>query len=46
MYDNVVVGIVVNKDGKMSPQSALDYWNNAQPSYQGDSAERALFLTA
>lgn len=44
MFDNVVVGIVVDKHGTLSPDAALQAWNNAQPSYGGDTAESAIFI--
>ena len=44
MYDEVVVGIVVDKDGSHSNEDALEAWNSKNPSYQGDSAEEAPFL--
>lgn len=39
-----VVGIVVSKDGTTGGDQALSAWNNANPSYEGDSAESAPFL--
>lgn len=44
MYDDVVVGIVVNQDGNMNPSEAMHAWNDANPSYQGDSGEEAIFI--
>lgn len=44
MYDEVVVGIVVNKDGDATPESALNAWNNANPSYAGDGAQETEFV--
>ncbi len=44
MYDSVVVGIVVSKDGNTNSDAALSAWNATNPSYQGESAESAPFL--
>jgi len=44
MYDNVCVGLVVNKDGNLSTDQALAAWNAAQPNYAGDSAESSPFI--
>jgi hypothetical protein len=46
MYDNVVVGLVVNKDGNLTSDAALSAWNAAKPSYQGDSAVSSPFIEA
>ena len=39
-----VVGIVVSKDGGTSGAAAMAAWNQANPSYAGDSVEEAPFL--
>lgn len=44
MYGSTVVGLVVDKDGSHSDDEALEAWNGANPSYQGDSAESGPFM--
>ncbi len=41
---SVVVGIVVSKDGGITSDEALAAWNEANPGYQGESAEVGRFL--
>ena len=45
MYDNVVVGLVVDQNGSHSADDCLNAWNAANPSYQGESAESGPFVT-
>lgn len=45
MYDSTVVGLVVDESGSHTDDEALEAWNNANPSYQGESAESGPFIT-
>jgi hypothetical protein len=44
LVDGVVIGFVINPSGNASSDAALSAWNNANPSYQGDTAEDARFV--
>ena len=44
LYDEVCVGIVVSQDGTLTPDEAKQIWNEANPSYAGDSAIPAEFI--
>lgn len=46
LYDEIVVGIVVNENDDLTDDEALSAWNDKNPSYQGDTAESAPFLAA
>lgn len=44
LYGELTVGIVVDKDDTLNPDTALSTWNNANPSYLGELAESAPFM--
>lgn len=41
----LVVGVVLDQDGSHSADQALATWNNAHPSYQGDTAMTVDYMT-
>jgi hypothetical protein len=44
-YGGLCVGVVIDQDGSHTNEQVLTAWNNANPSYQGDTAMDGPFLT-